>query len=156
MKIRRIPDEVPGRVVRLVAAQVAVLGGLAVATGLAWPVVLLAADFGLRAFASPRFSPLAFAARAVAHRLPGGAGAPVLYAPKRFAATLGAAFMTASAFLFALPGTGVAGRVVAGMVVSLALLEAGLGVCVGCALHGLLVRWGVLRAPVCVDCVPRR
>jgi hypothetical protein len=43
-----------------------------------------------------------------------------------------------------------------GMVVALASIEAFAGVCVGCAIHSLLVRGGLLRAPVCEDCASIR
>ena len=43
---------------------------------------------------------------------------------------------------------------IAGVVVGLASLEAFAGVCVGCVIHSLLVRFGLLRAPVCENCVP--
>ena len=154
MASRRFPSEVPERVVRLVALQVAVIGTWAVAFASPVPALLLVLDFGMRALVSPRFSPLALVARQVAPLLPGGAGDPVLYAPKRFAATLGMVFFGAAFALLLVPGAETAGRVIAGTVVGLASLEAFAGVCVGCTIHSLLVRFGLLRAPVCENCVP--
>lgn len=154
MVSRRFPAQVPEKVPRVVAFQVVALGLLALASDSVWPVAFLALDFALRALVTPRYSLLAVVAREVAPRLPGGPGLPILYQPKRFAATLGFAFFTASTVLYLVPGARMIGEVLAGMVVGLATLEAFAGVCVGCHIHALLVRFGVLKAPACESCGP--
>jgi hypothetical protein len=154
MANRRFPMEVPERVPRLVALQVVVLGLLAPFTQSAWPIAFLAVDFAIRALVSPRYSLLVLVARNIVRRIPSGAGRPILYAPKRFAATLGFVFFTSALVLHLVPDLENAGRALAGMVIVLASLEAFAGVCVGCHIHAVLVRFGLIRAPACVSCGP--
>ncbi len=154
MAAQRFPMEVPERVPRLVALQVVILGLASLFTHSVWPVAFLTLDFGIRALVTPRFSPLALVARSIAPRLPGGPGRPVLFTPKRFAATLGFVFFGTSLVLHLVPGLELAGRLLVGMVVGLASLEAFAGVCIGCHIHALLVRSGLLKAPACESCGP--
>jgi hypothetical protein len=154
MLARRFPMEVPERVPRLVAFQVVVLGLAALILASVWPIAFLSLDFAIRALVAPRYSLLVRVAQAIAGRLPGGAGRPVLYSPKRFAATLGFVFFTSSLVLHLVPGLEAVGRALAGMVVALASLEALAGVCAGCHIHALLIRFGLIRAPACVSCGP--
>lgn len=153
----RFPRQVPHRIPRLVAGQVVVLGSLSPLVGHPWPLGILVLDFALRALIAPRLSPLAQVAWFIANRLPGGPGTPIAYAPKRFAATLGLIFFSVAWVLHLFPATVWLGQVIGATVVLLASLEALFGFCVGCRIHGVLVRAGVLREPPCPTCeVPRR
>ncbi|HOU53299.1 MAG TPA: DUF4395 domain-containing protein [Myxococcota bacterium] len=153
----QFPRQVPNRIPRLVAAQVVILGSLAPLVDHSWPLGLLVLDFALRALIAPRMSPLATVARVIANRLPGGPGTPIAYAPKRFAATVGLVFFSAAWVLHLFPATVAIGQALAAVVVGLASLEAVFGFCLGCRIHGGLVRAGVLREPPCPTCeVPHR
>ncbi|MBP7125214.1 DUF4395 domain-containing protein [Myxococcota bacterium] len=153
----RFPRQVPHRIPRLVAAQVVILGALPPLVDHSWPLGILVLDFALRALIAPRLSPLARVARFVGARIPGGPGTPIAYAPKRFAATVGLVFFSAAWVLHLFPETRLLGQAVAAVVVLLASLEALFGFCVGCRIHGELVRAGLLREPPCPTCeVPRR
>jgi hypothetical protein len=154
MADQRFPARVPAKVPRLVAFQVVLLGLTFLVSGSFWPLAFLACDFAMRAVVAPRFSPLALVARRVAPLLPGGAGLPISFSPKRFAAMLGFVFLTGALVLNLIPDMVLGGKIVTGIVVVLASLEASAGVCVGCHIHALLVRHGVLKVPVCETCVP--
>jgi len=157
MASSRFPSQVPSRIPRLVAAQVVILGALPPLVHHAWPLGLLVLDFALRALIAPGLSPLARVAWFVGRRLPGGPGTPIAYAPKRFAATVGLVFFSVAFLLHQFPATVVAGQALAAVVVLLASLEALLGFCLGCHIHALLVRSGLLAEPPCPTCeVPRR
>jgi len=118
---------------RLCALIVLVPLGLSLGLSAAWPAVFLAVDFGLRGFGARRWSPVARLARALVAVLrleprPTNAG------PKAFAAKLGLGFsvVMALAFLSGHPGLGWAAGVPFGLC---ALLEGGLGYCVGCRIY---------------------
>ena len=71
--------------------------------------------------------------------------------PKRFAQGIGVAFtVTASAmWLAGYPG---AARLIVAMLVVAALLEAALGLCLGCRAFAVLMRAGVVPERVCEEC----
>ena len=129
------------RVARIVAALVV---GIVVAAALlgapwAWVILLLlAVDFAVRGFGSPRRSPLATLARGLAHALR-LSPKPVDAAPKKFAARIGVFFSALSGLLF-VAGIPAAALLVAAILVLCATLEAGLGYCVGCELYAALPR----------------
>ncbi|MDR2567194.1 MAG: DUF4395 domain-containing protein [Bifidobacteriaceae bacterium] len=123
---------------------------LAVATvALAWLVPawipalvasLLATDFAVRAFAEPKYSPLATLARGLgsAFHAP---RKPVDAAPKVFAARLGLGFSVVTAVLLWLSPvapTVPAATVVASILALCAFLESALGFCLGCWVYALL------------------
>jgi hypothetical protein len=97
---------------------------------------LLAADFFLRAFGSPRHSPLAQLAGRItsALRLPRRL---VDAAPKVFAARIGLAFTVAATILLAL-GLTVPAVVVLGVLIVFAFLESVFAFCAGCWVYSLL------------------
>jgi hypothetical protein len=144
----RIVDEVSAR---LVAAVVAVLALIALLTGTAWLVAVLAAGFVLRVLAGPRLSPLAPLVKEVVRpRLP-LAERPTPGPPKRFAQAVGAALTGVAAVLLLGPGLA-AGWWLVGAVVVAATLESGLGLCLGCQAFAGLMRLGVIPASVCAEC----
>ncbi len=144
----RVVDDVT---VRLVAAQVLVVAALAAATGWFWLFGLLAVDFALRVSFGPR-SPLAQVALRVLRPRVLAPERPTPGAPKRFAATIGLVMsLLVLLFAYGLGWTAAAWVVVAVMVV-FPLLEAALGLCVGCRLFALLMRLGAVPADVCAEC----
>jgi hypothetical protein len=145
------PNPVNDVAARVVAACVVAMALLVAGLGWGWVLVPLTYGFVARVACGPRFSPAGrLATQVVAPRLaryekliPGP--------PKRFAQAIGAAFtLTASAlWLAGAPG---AARIVVGLLAVAALLEAALGVCLGCRMFGLLMRFGVVPEAVCVEC----
>ncbi len=137
---------------RLVAAGVVVLAAATLAFQQRWLLVVLAYGFVARALTGPTLSPLGqLVTRAITPRL----GLPFRPAPgpaKRFAQAIGAVFtVTAAALAYGYGADGVAYVLVAVLGV-FALLEAALGLCVGCKVFALLMRAGVVPASTCADC----
>lgn len=147
---RRYPRVLDETVARVTAGEVVVINSVALLTRQWWLLAVVAADYAIRAAVGPRFSPLAWLARAVARqlRLPSHL---VAAAPKRFAATIGGSMMLL-ALTLALAGQPVAALAVGAVMVALPAVESFAGFCVGCAIFGLLMRWGVIPQSVCVEC----
>ncbi len=148
--------------VRLVAALVLTLVALAAVTGQWWLFGLLAADFAVRAAGLRRYSPLGVLVQHVARPRVRVAPRLTSAAPKRFAAGIGTVLTGAAFGLWLLgvatgsPATS-ASPVVWGItaaMIAFPLLEAGLGLCVGCRVYALLIRVGLIPADTCIDCAP--
>ena len=151
VRLPPFPNPVNDKAARVVAAGVAIIAVVVLATGWYWLVAFVALGFLLRVLAGPRWSPLALlATRVIAPRL----GEPNLVPgpPKRFAQSIGFVFSTAAA-LSALIGenTAVAAALMS-ILLLFATLESILGFCAGCWLFRLLIRVGVIPESVCVAC----
>lgn len=144
------PTKVNGGAVRVVALLTTLISLLALGVRSAWLPALLAADFLLRGFGKPRLSPLAAVARSVQRFTP-FADTPIFFAPKRFAARIGALLSGGAALLWFL-GLGTAGGALLGMLAFFAFLEGAFGYCVGCKIYGRLIRRGIISAENCPDC----
>jgi hypothetical protein len=146
------PNPVNETSARFVAACVAVTALVAIAFQVGWLLPVLAYGFLARALTGPTLSPLAqLATRVVTPRLrirhrysPGPA--------KRFAQTIGAVFtVTATVLWFGL-GLHTEALALLGVLVVFALLEAVLGLCVGCKAFFLGMHLGLVPPHVCEDC----
>lgn len=114
-----------------------------------WLLVVLAAGFWARALTGPTLSPLGrLATSVVAPAL--GKPKNVPGPPKRFAQAIGAAFSTAAVVLWFGAGAHAAALGVTGALASAALLEAALGLCLGCKIFGAFGRTGLVS--VCEAC----
>lgn len=108
-------------------------------------------EFLVRVTAGLRYSPFGVLARAMT------AGRPpewVIATPKRFAWSLGLAMALA---MTVITGSGIRGylpRAICLICLTLMWMEAVLGLCLGCKLHGLLARrgWTAPGVELCVDC----
>lgn len=151
-KLFTFPDPVDEVSARLVALGALSLAMLTIVTGAWWLVLPLAYGFIARVAAGPRFSPLGLlVTRVVRPRL---RVAPRLVPgpPKRFAQGMGVGFTTSAAVLaLGFEQTGAA-RVVLGLLVVAASLEAFLGICLGCKVFAVLMRLGLIPAEVCERC----
>ena len=149
--IFRFPNPVDEISARLVATGVVGMAVATLITGEWWLLVPLLYGFGARVAAGPRFSPIGlFVTRVIRPRL---SVAPRLVAgpPKRFAQAMGLTFSGAAAVLVVLGSAGAATLVLAMLLVA-ASLEAFVGVCLGCKVFALLMRFGVIPEAVCIDC----
>lgn len=118
----------------------------------AWLLVPLAYGFWARVLTGPRLSPLGqLATRVVVPLLPGAARL-VPGPPKRFAQGIGVAFSSTALVLWYGFGLDAAALVVVGLLVVAALLEAALGLCLGCKAFGLLMRVGLVPERGCQSC----
>lgn len=132
-------------VARIVAALVLLIA-IAIRGLLAWPhpvlavalTLALAADFAIRGFWTPKFSPLAVLGRAFISGFrirPKHTDA----APKIFAARIGLLF-TLTAVALILAGSVTAAQIVVIVLSLCALFEAAFSYCVGCQMYSLLPR----------------
>jgi hypothetical protein len=124
------------QVVRLIAAQVAIIAGLSLAFNWIFPIFLLAADFGLRAF-TLQPSPLAAVARIIADLLKLKTK-PIFAAPKKFAAAVGFLFALAILVLLLLNYLS-ATYILGGVLIFFAVLESVFKICFGCYVYDWLV-----------------
>jgi hypothetical protein len=144
------PDPVDEVSARLVAAGVVLQAVLIVATHW-WPLyLLLAFGFLARVLTGPRLSPLGLlVTRVVRPRL---AVAPryVPGPPKRFAQGMGLVFSSLIAALALGFGLTTGADALLLLLGTFATLEAAFAFCLGCRIHALLARVGVVRE--CTDC----
>ena len=146
------PNPVNEKAARVVAAVVAVCGLVVLLTGARWLLIPLAYGFVARVLTGPTLSPLGLlATRVVTPRL----GLPPRYAPgpaKRFAQGIGALFSVTAAVLALGFGLDTAAWVLVAVLGLFALLEAALGLCVGCKVFAVLIRVGIIPERACAAC----
>ena len=147
----RFPNPVNEIAARTVAAGVLLQALAFVVTGWRWLTVPLAFGFVARVLSGPTFSPLGrLATQVIVPRLPFAARL-VPGPPKRFAQGIGAALSVAG-LVVAFAGEDLPARLVVGAILPAAALESGLGICVGCAIFGFLMRVGIIPSSVCEAC----
>jgi hypothetical protein len=145
------PNPVNDVAARTVASGVVIMALLVAGLGWGWVLVPLTYGFIARVLAGPKISPLGlFATRVVAPRLPQYEKL-VPGPPKRFAQAMGLTF-TATASLLWLVGQQGAARIVIALLIVAAVLEAALGLCLGCKVFALLMRVRVIPESVCAEC----
>jgi hypothetical protein len=150
------PNPVNETAVRVTATGVALMSGVALAFQRPEILIVIAYGFLARVVAGPRISPLALlSTRLITPRIP-GPHRLVPGPPKRFAQGLGAAASGSAVVAYYVFGWHAAAWSLAGLMVLLATLEAGLRICVGCIIHAQLARRGVLATPVCEECADVR
>ncbi len=148
----RFPRTVDDVTVRVIAGEVLVIAAVAAATRQPWVYGALALDFVVRAALGPVLSPLArFAATVVRPRVP-AAPRPTPGPPKRFAAAIGAVLTSVATVAYYAAGWHTVAWVVGAVMIVFPLLEAALGLCVGCIAFSLLMRLGVIPRSVCEEC----
>ncbi len=101
--------------------------------------LMLGADFSLRVFAGGLFSPLRYASAGIV-RVLGIEERKIDAAPKRFAAALGFTLM-ALTVLAEWWGSGGIALILAGVLLTCALLESVMNVCLGCKVYMLMSRF---------------
>lgn len=146
------PNPVNEIAARVVAGGVVVLAVAAISLDLPWMLVPLAYGFVARALAGPRFSPLGLLATKVV--VPRLRVEPRLVAgpPKRFAQSVGAVLTVSALVLHLAFGLTSWANGLLVVLAAAATLEAGLGLCVGCKVFGVLMRLRVIPDDVCADC----
>lgn len=146
-------DEVSAR---LVATGVVLVSVAALVLGAEWLLVPLAYGFWARVLTGPRLSPLGLLVTRVLRPRLDIAPRYVAGPPKRFAQAIGAALTSTGAVLHFAGATGGA-RILLGLLVVAASLEAFAGFCIGCKVFAGLMRLGVVPESVCEACaLPER
>ena len=152
LSLFEFPDPVNEVSARLVAGGVVVMSAIIVAGGPAWLVAVLTYGFVARVLTGPTLSPLGRVVTGfITPRLP---VEPRLTPgpPKRFAQGIGASLsLAATVAHFGFGATGFA-RILVGMILVAASLEAFAGFCLGCKIFALLMRRGVIPESVCEAC----
>ena len=146
------PNPVNELSARLVAAGVLTMALVTIVFGQFWLLVPLAYGFVARVLTGPTLSPLGqLVTKVVTPRM----ALPVKYVPgppKRFAQGIGATLTVAAAVAYFGFGSSGTAYVLLGAVVVAATLESVFAFCLGCAIFGLLMRWGVIPDEVCDRC----
>ena len=151
-KLFSFPNPVNELSARLVAGGVVTMAVAAIVFGQFWLLFPLAYGFVARVLTGPTLSPLGqLVTKVVTPRLP----LPAKYVPgppKRFAQGIGATISVAALVAYFGFGSSGAAYVLLGLIVVAATLESVFAFCLGCAIFGVLMRWGVIPDEVCERC----
>lgn len=146
------PNPVNELSARLVAAGVVVMAASAIGFEQPWLLIPLAYGFVARVLTGPTLSPLGqLVTKVITPRL----SLPAKYVPgppKRFAQGIGATLSVAALVAYFGFGSSGAAYVLLGLIVVAATLESVFAFCLGCAIFGVLMRWGVIPDEVCERC----
>jgi Domain of unknown function (DUF4395) len=146
------PNPVNELSARLVAGGVVIMAASAVVWDQPWLLIPIAYGFVARVLTGPTLSPLGqLVTKVVTPRLP----LPAKYVagpPKRFAQGIGATISVAALVAYFGFGSSGAAYVLLGAIVVAATLESVFAFCLGCAIFGVLMRWGVIPDEVCERC----
>jgi hypothetical protein len=146
------PNPVNELSARLVAGGVVAMAVAAIVFGQFWLLIPIAYGFVARVLTGPTLSPLGqLVTRVITPRL----SLPAKYVPgppKRFAQGVGATLSVAAVVAYFVFGSSGAAYVLLGLIVVAATLESVFAFCLGCAIFGVLMRWGVVPDEVCERC----
>jgi hypothetical protein len=146
------PDPVNDVSARLVASGVVLMALAIIAFDQRWLTVVLAYGFVARVLTGPTLSPLGqVVTRVITPRL-GLAPKYIPGPPKRFAQGIGVVFSVTAVVLTFGFDTFWAAKVVLGLLLIAASLEAFAGICLGCKAFAVLMRLGVIPEEVCERC----
>lgn len=146
------PNPVNEVAARTVAGGVVLLCLATVGLRQPWLLIPLTYGFWARVLTGPTLSPLGqLATRVVAPGLPVEARL-VPGPPKRFAQGMGVVFSTTALVLWYGFGQHGASVAVLGLLTMAALLESAFGICLGCKVFALLMRFGIIPEHVCAEC----
>ena len=151
-KLFSFPNPVNELSARLVAGGVVAMAAAAIVFGQFWLLIRVAYGFVARVLTGPTLSPLGqLVTRVITPRL----SLPAKYVPgppKRFAQGIGATLSVAAVVAYFVFGSSGAAYVLLGLIVVAATLESVFAFCLGCAIFGVLMRWGVIPDEVCERC----
>ena len=146
------PDPVNEVSARFVATGVFTMAVITIAFDVRWLILVLAYGFLARVLTGPKMSPLGqLVTRVVTPRAP-FAEKLVPGPPKRFAQLIGLVFTSAAALLTFGFDQFTAAKVVLGLLVVAAALEAFAGICLGCKTFAVGMRLGWVPEEVCERC----
>lgn len=149
------PNPVNEKAARSVAAVVLAVTILTLATGWLWLIIPLAYGFWARVLTGPKLSPLGWTAmNVVGPKL--GEKVYVAGPPKRFAQGLGAAITTGALLLWLAAPSHTPAEIVLALMIPAAGLESIFGLCLGCKIFAVLMRFGLVPPEVCAECVDIR
>jgi hypothetical protein len=147
------PNPVNEIAARGVAAMVVALTLATIFADQWWLLAILVYGFAARVTTGPTLSPLGLISTRVLVPLLGNPSRPTPGPPKQFAQAVGLAFSVTALVLFLLVDSSVPYRAVLGVLAGFAFLESGVGFCAGCFVFGWLMKWGVIPASICEECL---
>jgi len=151
-KIFTFPHPVNEVAARVVAAGVALMAALTLATRRPWLIAPMAYGFVARVLAGPTLSPLGqLSTRVITPRLP----VPPKYVagpPKRFAQGMGAVISLSALLLAFVFRRTAAAYALVGLIGVFAALESAFAFCIGCKAFAVLMRTGLIPEEVCAAC----
>ncbi len=150
-KLFSFPNPVNEVSARLVASGVVLQAVIFLVIRPGWVLIPLTFGFVARVLTGPRLSPLGRLVTQVVTPRIRGEHRLVPGPPKRFAQGVGVVFTVGASIAWLAGNHTVASALIAGLT-GAALLEAALGICLGCIVFGQLMRWGVIPADVCKAC----
>ncbi len=151
-RLLSFPDPVNEVSARLVAGGVVLLSIATIVFDQPWLLVLLAYGFVARVLTGPTLSPWGqLVTRVLTPALPFTAKY-VPGPPKRFAQGIGATLSVTAVILAFGLGLTTAAYVLVGMIAVAATLESVFGLCIGCKIFAVLMRFGVIPESVCERC----
>jgi hypothetical protein len=151
-KLFSFPNPVNELSARLVAGGVVTMALAAIVFGQFWLLIPLAYGFVARVLTGPTLSPLgSLVTKVITPQL----SLPAKYVPgppKRFAQGIGATLSVTAVVAYFGFGRSGAAYVLLGLIAVAATLESVFAFCVGCAIFGVLMHWGVIPDEVCERC----
>ncbi len=151
MKILEHPFRAKEEIIRGVALQVFLLSVVALITQSIIPLIVLFADFSIRVFINPIYSPLVFLSR-ILLPITKFRKRFVVFKPKRFAAGIGM-FMSLLALAFLINDKKIVAIIIISILSLFSFLESFFKFCAGCKIFGLLIKFGFIAKEECTDCV---
>jgi hypothetical protein len=145
------PNPVNDKAARTVAAVVLTAVIVTLVSGWYWLLIPIAYGFWARVLAGPKLSPLAWTAmNVIAPRL--GAKVYVPGPPKRFAQGVGVVFSSLALLFGLILGKHTVADIFLLAFIPAAGLESIFGICVGCKMFAVLMRFGLIPEDVCLEC----
>ena len=147
------PNPVNYYAVRMVAVFVLAVSMITIALDVPWLTIVLAVGFLIRMATGPRFEPVAVIVSRGVMPVVGEPENLVPGPPKRFAQAIG--FVTSTLAAILAYGFGLVGvaYLLMGVIAFAAALEVFASFCLGTWMFGYLLRWKIIPAKMCPDCL---
>ncbi len=148
------PNPVNEHSARMVAGGVVCMSLVYLFTGNIWILAVLAYGFWARVLTGPTLSPLGQVVTRVLAPALAKKVAPTYCPgpPKRFAQALGVFFTTSALYAYLIADSTLIAKYFIGALAFAAACEAFLGFCIGCAIFGQLMKYGIIPESVCEKC----
>ncbi|MCF6334536.1 MAG: DUF4395 domain-containing protein [Spirochaetales bacterium] len=151
MENKQIPERVQENRVRTVALEVIIISSASLISGQAVLMILLGADFLIRALGFSRYSPLAMISRSSLPDLLPFRKRLILARPKKFAASIGA-ILAITAGASGLLGHFIPMYYITATLLLFSVLETFFKFCAGCLIFGFLIQLKFIKEENCTDC----
>ena len=151
MSNNKTPERIQERKVRAIALQVVIISALAILFKQPVVMLLLSADFMIRAIINSRYSLLSLISRNFLADVLPFRNKMILVRPKKFAAAIGM-ILSAAAGIFGMTGQIMPMIYLTAILLLFSFLEAFLKFCAGCLMFGFLIQLKIVDEDNCIDC----